>query len=399
MRPRSSIQLVNRWKVEEVESTKADVKRELDAVEQKESKKARLAHALSRIGALAEDTTPSGNVRRYVYSMSALVYHLYHGGLSDSQVRSLGEIAAAILKLAGVRPVSSKLGYLYGDLHLVLSQILRKEGKQWESLWEHLLSFYVSQRGAASGKGYQSFTLAHHCLRMGLGPLALTHLEQAEKERLPEAYVPRVRLERIKALRLIGKIDEAAKLDEQSNGIRFSPAQQKEREWEALVRQSVNEGDVAPLILATLPKKSHHEARYVMEAFLWSRAISSKSYLERFPTLAKLSRGIKLGKRELGPLLDAVRIIETLYDSQIPYEVRLERLRDLIADLPRFPTVDMELLFWAVLSRWFARNHTEPFYSVAIAQYTSLSLLISGGTKSDALGFLADLHQSTKAAA
>lgn len=379
------------WRRTDIESTKAEVKAELDAIGEASGNEARLRYALSRIEGLEEEDNRLGRLRRFVYTVSALVHHLHHGGLDARAIRTLAELAGALLKIQGITPTST-LSSLYGDLHLTLSQIHRKEGHQWSAMWEHLTSFYLSQRDPSGGQGFQALSLGHHAIRLGLTRLALSQFEHAESGALPDSLRNRARLERIKTLRLMGRSDEAEPLSREAlQSGTLDAAETLELKWEALCRRVQRDGDVSTLVAAVGPKGSHREPGYIIQAYAWTRATATRDWLTRFPTLGLFGRRANLRRHPSTETVLCTKALDAIHDSSVPYDIRLTRLGKMLSQAKRLPTLDWELLSWACGARWLSRNRTSRHALVATERFRALSLQASEGKSADMLGVLGDL--------
>src|SRR5262249_46003728 len=129
------------WTQKLVTACQSEVRAELVQIQESKGVHARLQAALRAIADLDADDTGQGRLRRYVYVMSALVHHERHGGLTPAQINRLVDLGYAILQAQGVVLGSKHLGSLYGDLHLIKSQILRLEGASWPAAWEQEMAF------------------------------------------------------------------------------------------------------------------------------------------------------------------------------------------------------------------------------------------------------------------
>src|SRR5690606_16560517 len=114
------------------------------AAQSEASPVARLHVALGIVRELEDDATSIGGLRRYIAIIYALVYHERSGGLSEKEVDGLVDLASALLRVHGIKPKKSKLASLFGDIHLIRSQILRNEGRPWDSAWEQQKALYLA---------------------------------------------------------------------------------------------------------------------------------------------------------------------------------------------------------------------------------------------------------------
>jgi hypothetical protein len=384
----------DRWKVAEIAEVQRETRELLVAVERDEKGgvDAKLGAIFTGITNLADDPTPLGQLRRYVFCMSGLVHHQRFGGLKDSQVRRLSEIAFTILKTQGITAQSSRLGFLYGDLHLVLSQIYRTSGRLWEAAWAQQLARRLSKSAAGRGRGFQAMAAAVRALRLAHGRVA--ELEYRSAEALAESAEAAVNagLGRLKTLRLMGRHAEVRELAS-ALGARADMAEEQRTElaWEILCNQAQVDGDLGPLVRAVRRGEPHHTADYLLEAFYWTRAVSSTQWLEALPKVKTMARSPGLKPQRHGHFFRFAQALEDAYDAEIPFELRLHRLGDLLAEARELISVDKEMLAWAAATRWLARAHSFSLATLTMAEYHGLGRKLTDGRLADPLGVLDDL--------
>jgi len=194
------------WKTSTFEKEQKKVRDALIAISEKSTE--RLNYCLVRFQLLEGEQKAILQLRCYIYIIFALVHHEKYGGLSKRQIQRLSRTADAILKIQGIR-TSSKLAFLHGDLHLVLSQIARKEGGHWKAAWGQQVAVHLSHRSRRGGKGFEALAMAIRSLRLGHAQLAIQNLVEAERLDLPPQSLIRTRIEHIKALRLSQKLSQA----------------------------------------------------------------------------------------------------------------------------------------------------------------------------------------------
>lgn len=385
------------WQKKTIENTKQSVKKELDAIGSSKGPAARLRYALLQIGTLMNHTDDSSaQLRCYVYLISTLVHHIRYGGLSPKQVTRLVPLANAILTTQGIRPSTSKLGFLYSELHLALSQVYRRDGMQWKASWEHGVALHLSQRSSDQG-GFLYLTLGICALRQGHSELALAEFERAIEMGLDARFAMRARLEKLKAFRLVGNYEAASELSGETLALPYvSPSDKTEITWETLCRGAQETGDIEPLIRSVAKGKPHHNATYALEAFLWSRIVKSRRWILRFPHLKVLTRGLKLKGREHGLLYECALTLESCYDSKIPFLRRLEVLGDRLNTAHTLFNLDTEILLWAASARWLDRLRSKELSALVVEEYRSRSLSLTQGRNQDVLGLLGDLIPASK---
>ena len=381
------------WRKDNIEKEKAGIKRILDELADPKNSRERLHLALKRIADLIENHSPTGQLRRFIYTMSVLSQHLRHGGLTPAQIRTLADLAGAILKSQGIEPGSSKLSYLYGDLHLILSQIYWKAGEQWAAAWEQHLANYLSAHTVSAQKGIQSLGVGIRLLRLGHATLAVSVLEEAERQGLSDPWIIRGRLELVKALRLCGELVRAKEISEYTLRAELRDEERTEFVWEGLCRDVQRTKDVEPIMVALL-RGDVRGGSYVLEAYLWSRVCSSRNWLSRFPTIRKWAgkRGLDVKPSDL--FYRCAKTFEMCYDYETPYNVRLERLGRILSETQYLISFDKEILVWAAASRWLSRGRFRQTTLLVYGEYRARSLRLSDGRNPDAFGLLQDLQSS-----
>ncbi len=382
------------WRRENIDHEKKVIKRVLDSFSDPKDKGARLNLILKRLNDCMDSSDPEGQLRRFIYIMSALSHHLQFDGLTKSQVKNLSSLAVAILRSAGIQPSISKLAYLYGELHLILSQIYSKGGDQWEATWQQQLAIYLSAREMVD-KGLQLLAAGIRMLRIGQVRLAETTLQEAENSGLSPQFLVRARLERLKALRLEGRMTEATQLAEGTQVVEeITDEERRELDWELKCQHVQKTAEINHLVIAVLKGKSHHFPSYIMEAFLWTRAVASREWIRRFPKFKKLAGESRVLGRANDAFSQIVRTFEAAYDYDVPYSHRLERVGKALSLISFLNSIDKELLVWACAVRWLARARFPQTTELVLNQYQALSLKVSWGKSTDVLCVLRDLEKS-----
>lgn len=381
------------WDQRLVDREKARVKGELDrAAKQSAVPRARLAEALSRIRGLATDETDKGRLRRYVFIVSALVQHERDGGLSERDVSQLEELAYAILKAQGIQPRASRLAALYGDLHLIRSQIFRKDGEPWKAAWEQQVALQLSGDFPSGGLGFQLFAAGNRSLRLGDAAVAESQYREAESRGLPPAFVARCRLGRLQALWLAGRTSDAeAFLASTAVPDDIALDVRKEFAWNTLVRGCQASGDFAPLLSGTRRGQEFHASTYILEASLWAATLESRALLAGLPSLSALRRDPDMRPQRLGAWFDCAVAIRDAYDYETPTPIRLRGVGAALEQRHRLLTIDQELLVLAASIRWLARAKAQALATLVYCEYRALSRRLTDGARDDALGALGDL--------
>jgi hypothetical protein len=389
--PKSASSPIVRWHLRHVEEEKRAIKAELDALGSGKDTDARLRHISARIGELEADDQPVPRLRRFVYVVSALVHHSRFGGLTEAQVRNLEDLGHALLFAEKIHPIKSRLAYLYGELHLALSQIHRKTGKHWLAAWEQQISLHLSGKTPPGGVAFQYLSMGIRAARLGFGPSAVTYFKAAEDLGLDPRPLLRARLGRIRALRLAGELAQSAELAAATTSLQMSNDEQLELVWEESCRTAQAKLDLGEMMRLTARGSSHHLPIYLVEAFLWAHAVPERRWEKKLVRVRTMIRKKLMRREQLGIALEAIEAVETAYDSAMPMAARLQKVGRILARTNEFVTLDLELLFLAAVGRWLARSHLFSMASLVLQRYKALNVLQTNRTGADGLGLVQDL--------
>lgn len=380
------------WTKKQIELEKLAVRSELEQVLQAGGPKRRLQYILTQVRDLKESDSPGEQLRCFIFVISALVHQERFGGVPLKQVQRLVTIAYALLQIQGIEPITSLLAFLYGEIHLALSQVYRKEGLHWMAAWEQQMASYLSGKTADAMASIQKLSLGIRTLRLGHGGLAVKAMLDA-KAGLPDYSWFRCQIDLIRSLRFAGSRELARQgIEEGLKRPGLKGEEKQELLWEHLCLQVSQTQEVFPLMHAVRKDRTHHDYSYLTEAFLWSRAISTKKWVERYPSLRSLARDPKLTAPTRTLFYKCALMIQKCYDYEIPFPVRLRQLGRVLPKLQKLVTIDQELLVWAAVARWLTRSRCFPLASLALSEYQSLSRRLSNGASEDALGVMSDLY-------
>lgn len=384
------------WSKKLVEREMMRIRDELQDVESRVGPKGRLEAILRGIHETKDELSRMGNLRCYIYVVSALTHQTRHGGLKTKQLESLVALAHALLKIQGVTPITSKIGFLYGYVHLSLSQIHRNDGKPFPSAWEQGLSHYLSLRSPVGGEAYQALSTGIRSLRLGHADLAIEQFKIALKGDLSDYHKARCYLEIIKAYRLSARLDEAEALEPEIAKATLSPEERAEVTWERNCRKAVRTGDIDVLISAIKNGRPHSDPSYAREVFFWTRATRSRKWLTRFSTIRSFVSYTGVGIKKRDFMFECIKTLEQCYDSDIPLVIRLRNLGKSLNSRSKLFNVDIELLFLATSLRWLFRSRSYGLAKLVAYEYRSYCLKLSGGRSGDVLGFAQDILSHPK---
>ena len=167
--------------------------------------------------------------------------------------------------------------------------------------------------------------------------------------------------------------------------------------WELLCL-AAGAGDLGPMMASVQRGAPHHAAVYLAEAFLWAHSVRELSHVARLPKMQTLARKKELRPGELGFFLKAALQIESCYDQEVPYTLRLKALGPVLAGMAALVSIDRELLVQLAATRWLARQHATTLAATTLGEYQGTSLKLSLGSTGDVLGVAGDLLEKDWAA-
>jgi hypothetical protein len=220
-----------------------------------------------------------------------------------------------------------------------------------------------------------------------------SYYEQAERGSPPRLRLEKARIGRMRTLRLKGEREAARELaDETEKRFELSVDAAREVAWEKLCLDLSPSFDLKAMLAVTGRGQSHYGAAYIVEAWLWTRAVASDVWKKRIVTIRYLARkksGVK--PQALGTVYDLALALERCEDPHAPLGKSLKDLGKHLGRADRILSLDHELLIWVAAARWLARIESHTQAALALGRYKVLSLMLSHGKHPDVLGCAADL--------
>ncbi|MBQ48655.1 MAG: hypothetical protein CMP10_14735 [Zetaproteobacteria bacterium] len=380
------------WTVKDVEDRKDRIRLTIDEYEDLHGAETRLDFIKARVGELDGGDDPINSLDRFIFIVHGLVHHLRMGGLSAVEIQKSLELAQTILTLNGIKPQRSRLAGLYGELHIIKSQLALGKGDIWAGCWQQQIALHISGENPPGGLSFQSLLMGRKAQRLGHTSIALTCFEEAEEAAAKngERHQEIIRIERIRCLRLAARCSEAKELVE-SEVLGFSEGYDKERAWENQMLAIQEEGDLDGIFSLCFEKKSHFSRTYVLESYLWSLSVRSSKWQKKINKVRTMARNKNLDLKRDKSMLKACLVLENAYETDTPFLSRLDQVEKVLTEIRRLKTLDKELLVWLATARWLARSNHYRLSLLILEEYKCLSLRISQGLTNDALGVAGDI--------
>ncbi len=371
------------WKREQIEQIKARIRQELAPFPLPADRIPFLFQQISQ----AEEQEPD----RLIYVMTLLNTHVREGGLTDLQVKDLFQLAEALLTLQNIKPKSSSLAFLLGELHILKAQLHMNEGEPLLACIEQQLVEHVSGAELPGGKSFQSLSLARMSLRLGEAELAVNYVDRALQHGLDPSFFAYAQLIKLRSFRLSHRLDEAEALTKDLLKQDLDARSQREIHWESLCRIVFRTGSIDGLMEVMNPRRDFYQASYILESFFWIRAISGLQWMEHLPKLKSLSQKKNLNFKSISAYHRCAIHLERAYDKDIPLAHRLILVKKTLQSVHDLADIDKVLLVHLALMRWLIRSQSRELARFVYSEYVILSHRLSGTP--DALGIAADLSQ------
>ncbi len=371
------------WKREQIEQIKTRIREELAPLPLPADRIPFLFQQISQ----AEEQEPD----RLIYVMTLLNTHVREGGLTDLQVKELFQLAEALLTLQNIKPKSSSLAFLLGELHILKAQLHMNEGEPLLACIEQQLVEHVSGAELPGGKSFQSLSLARMSLRLGEAELAVNYVDRALQHGLDPSFFAYAQLIKLRCFRLSHRLDEAEALSKELLKQDLDARSLREIHWESFCRNVFRTGSIDGIMEMMNPRRDFYQASYILESFFWIRAIAGLQWMEHLPKLKSLSQKKNLNFKANSAYHRCAIHLERAYDKDIPLAHRLILVKKTLQSVHDLADIDKVLLVHMALIRWLIRSQSRELARFVYSEYVILSHRLSGTP--DALGIAADLSQ------
>lgn len=325
-------------------------------------------------------------LRRFLLVLFILNEHAHGTPLKQKTFNMLVKLAETSLRRFGVSPKKSRVDFLYEDFHLILSQIHLRKGHLLNCGWEQILSMRCD-----GDPDLKLLGLGSSALRLGHTKLALDFLSQVNSGNLTPKRRQQCLAKKVLALRLQGNFDLAAKeVDKALASEELTPEMRLELKWEALAL-NVHRGEgLLSLFRAVERNREHHNIAYALEAFLWSRAVSSQEWIKKFPTMKTVLSNTELRVPARSVEGKVIKALEACYQPKYDLDYRLGAIGETLGLRDSLENVQQELLLLGAGLRFLRRTQLESAALLWQSEYESLCRKMSDGATSDLLAMGSD---------
>ncbi len=373
------------WTTATVTATKSEVREYMRA----QSPEQATAAALGRIAELHDDITSEGLLRRFVFCVSALHYHLQFGGLDGRQIKSVIDTATALIRAQLGMSRRGLAGDLLGELSLVRSQIERAGGEHFLAAWNLELSARSMDLNDANRRIVTLTGRAMRQMRLGNSEDVLADSDRLEALEINNRERAQICFMRAQIHRFGHQFDAAMQaIDRGMVHARGISDQEEALAFEKLLLVAQQTGNLRPVTNSVRARGDHFDATRFLEVHLLTKAAPRKIWLNQVATISTRARANNLAVHRLGTTYDAALCLENCYDPEIPTEFRLAELGEMLAKRNQLPTLQQELMFLAGAYAWLLRGRFNELARMIGRDYMALSQRASMGLSDDALSVM-----------
>ncbi len=372
------------WNSRRIREIKSEVKKQVSAVGDGPDK---VAMIFAEIARHSEAQSSDDLLKTLILCMHGLILHSRSLILRPAESQELESTALNILSIHGIDRMKSRVGFLYSELFLVMSQIARREGDHWRSAWLQGLANQTTGRNETNTELDGSLALAAglRAERLGFGQTAQFELTRALQMELSRSNQFRARISLVQLARLSGEFDRCRELIAETLMLaELSDDERMALEWEALCADAVEHGSILKLLQATAPKGSHHVAGYAVQSYLW-RSLSTEDLVFRMTSFQRASRSDNLHLTTTGFIYRIADAITRLDDSDENIMTRVDRLGKCLSRRAELSSVENELVCLAAAFVKLREFGQESFARLCLDAYQQLCRGISSGRTDNSL--------------
>jgi hypothetical protein len=329
---------------------------------------------------------PVHDAYRVYYGIACIAMLADSAASSHALVPKLERMIKSLLLRNKVKPRKSQLGHVYRQVAEILGYYYCQKGELDTAIWEVSIGHTLAQGSSQKAGEISQFTYAFLSLNNGSAVLACSLFRQLKEGTFSRFWYQVALVGEIKSLRLAG---QRALIPELINELNRMPAHARVREhiiWENLMQETPAD------LEAWLEKQdeSSMQPSLAVRLALWLYAQPNPTaHLDTIKRLRKyrsffkklsLDQKTKIAMR-------AWEVVDTLYDSSIPFEVRLRQASSVMEMVSKM-YIDARCMTLLALHRWVMRNSQSHLSLLVEEEYRSLSLRLSQGMNSDVLNLM-----------
>ncbi|WP_141734666.1 hypothetical protein [Oligoflexus tunisiensis] len=337
---------------------------------------------------------PVHDAYRVYYGIACIAILADSAASSQTLVPKLERIIKSLLLRNKVKPRKSQLGHVYRQVAEILGYYHCQKGDLDAAIWEVSIGHTLAQGSSQKPGEISQFTYAHLALNNGSAMLACSLFRQLREGTASRFWYQVGLVGEIKSLRLAGQKTLIPEMMQQLQGLKFHARVQEHAQWEQLMYSMPDDLDVW---VAAQDEENLHPSLVVRLALWLYAQPNPASHLDTIKKLRKYRSAFKkLGLDQKTKV--AIRVwetIDTLYDSSIPFEVRLRHASSVMETIGKL-CIDSRSMTLVALHRWVMRNSQSHLSLLVEEEYRSLSLRLSHGMHTDVLNLMDNVSKGRR---
>jgi hypothetical protein len=332
----------------------------------------------------AED--PVHDAYRVYYGIACIAMLADSAASSHALVPKLERIIKSLLLRNKVKPRKSQLGHVYRQVAEILGYYYCQKGDLDTAIWEVSIGHTLAQGSSQKAGEISQFTYAHLALNNGSAMLAGSLFRQLKEGTGSRFWYQVALVGEIKSLRLAGQHTYIPELLSDLNSLPGHARVKEHTLWENLMQ------DMPENLDAWIAAQDEDTMRpsLAVRLALWLYAQQNPTaHLDTIKRLRKYRSFFKkiVLDQKTKVAIRAWEVIDTLYDSSIPFEVRLRHASSVMEMIGKM-YIDARCMTLVALHRWVMRNSQSHLSLLVEEEYRSLSLRLSQGMSSDVLNLM-----------
>lgn len=329
---------------------------------------------------------PVHDAYRVYYGIACIAMLADSGTTSQALVPKLERIIKSLLLRNKVKPRKSQLGHVYRQVAEILGYYYCQKGNLDTAIWEVSIGHTLAQGSSQKPGEISQFTYAHLALNNGSAMLACSLFRQLKEGTTSRFWYQVALVGEIKALRLAGQRAVTLELLQELNSLPAHPKVKEHTLWENLMQKMPEDLD------AWIAAQDEDTLRPSLAVRLALWLYAQQNPAAHLETIKKLRKHRSFFKKmvvdqKTKVAIRAWEVIDTLYDSSIPFEVRLRHASTVMEMIGKM-YIDARSMTLVALHRWVMRNSQSHLSLLVEEEYRSLSLRLSQGMNSDVLNLM-----------
>jgi hypothetical protein len=332
----------------------------------------------------AED--PVHDAYRVYYGIACIAMLADSAASSHAMVPKLERIIKSLLLRNKVKPRKSQLGHVYRQVAEILGYYYCQKGDLDAAIWEVSIGHTLAQGSSQKAGEISQFTYAFLAMNNGSAMLACSLFRQLKEGTSSRFWYQVALVGEIKALRLAGQKAQIPELLQELNRMPVHARMREHILWENFMQsmpvdldawiEKQDESSLQPSLAVRLALWLYAQSNPMAHGDTIKRLRKYRSFFKKLA----LDQKTKVALR-------AWEVIDTLYDSTIPFEVRLRQASS-VMEMASKMYIDARCMTLLALHRWVMRNSQSHLSLLVEEEYRSLSLRLSQGTNSDVMNLM-----------